>query len=116
MERAGLLHEHEVDSANDEQECQDVVPMQVVALKHDVGDDGKDCQRNALLNDFQLDEREGTAVADESHAVGRYLAAILQEGNAPRKHDDTQQGPVVADARLLKTKMPIPSKRHEDVA
>lgn len=90
--------------------------MQVVALEHDVGNDGEDRQRDAFLNDFQLDERKGTSIADESHAVGRHLTTILQKGNAPRKHDDTQQGPVVADARLLKTKMPIPSKRHEDVA
>ena len=75
--------------------------MQMVALKHDVGDDGKYGQRDTLLHDLQLNQREGTAVADEAKPVGRHLTTILEEGNAPREHDDSEQGPVVADARLL---------------
>jgi len=54
-----------------------MVPVQVGALEHDVGDDAEDGQRDALLDDLQLDEVEGTAVLDKAYAVGRYLTAVL---------------------------------------
>ena len=77
-----------------------MVPVQVCALKHDVGNDAEDGQRDTLLDDLQLDEAEGAAVIDKAQTVGRHLAAVLEEGNAPREYDDTQQRPVRADARL----------------
>ena len=49
-EKENLLHEHQIDGTNDEQKGQNVIPMQMVTLEHDVGDDGKDCQRDALLH------------------------------------------------------------------
>ena len=89
--------------------------MQVLALEHDVGNDRKDGQRNALLHHLQLYQREGAAVAYEAQPVGGHLAAVLEEGNAPGEDDDAKQGPVVADARLRQFKMPIPRKRHEHI-
>ena len=74
----GLFHKDEVDGADDEQEGQDVVPVQMGALKHDVGYDAEDGQRDALLYDLQLYKVEGTAVFYEAHAVGRHLAAIFR--------------------------------------
>ena len=93
-----------------------MIPVQALPLEHDVGNDGKDTQRNALLNDFQLHKVEWPAVAFEANTVGWYLTAILEKGDNPRKEDNTNEGPMVADARLLQTKMPIPSQRHKDVA
>ena len=78
-----LFHKDEIDGANDEQEGQYVVPMQVVALKHNVRDDGENGQRNTFLNDFQLHERERTAVVDEAETVGGHLAAIFEKGDGP---------------------------------
>ena len=75
--------------------------MQVGALKHDVGDDAEYGQRDALLNDLQLYEVKGSAVFDEAETVGGYLTAVLEEGDAPREHDDTEERPVAASARLL---------------
>ena len=77
-----------------------MVPVQVCALKHDVGNDAEDGQRDTLLDDLQLDETEGATVIDKAQTVGRHLAAVLEEGNALREYDDTQQRPVRADARL----------------
>ena len=111
-----LFHKNEIDGANDEQEGQNVVPMQVVALKHNVRDDGENGQRNTFLNDFQLHERERTAVVDEAETVGRHLAAILEKGDGPREADDGNQRPVVADARLLQTKVAVPREGHKNVA
>ena len=111
-----LLHKHQVDGADDEEEGQDVVPVQVCALEHDVGDDAEHGQRYALLYDLQLNEVEGTAILDKAQSVGRHLTAVFKKGDAPRKCDDTDEGPVVGDTVLLEFQMPIPSQRHEDVA
>ena len=78
-----------------------MVPMQMGALEHDVGNDAEDSQRDALLNDLQLDEVKRTTVLDEAETVGRYLTAVLEEGDAPREDDDANEWPVAAGARLL---------------
>ena len=78
-----------------------MVPMQMGTLEHDVGNDTKDCQRDALLNHLQLNEVEGTAVLYEANAVGRHLTAVLKEGDAPRESNHPDKRPVVADPRLL---------------
>ena len=75
-----------------------MVPVQVSALEHDVGNDGKDGQRDALLNDLQLYEVEGTAIVDKAQPVGWHLTAVLEEGNHPREGNDADEGPVAADA------------------
>ena len=66
-----------------------MVPVQVGALKHDVGDDAENSQRDTLLNDLQLDKIEGTAVLNEAQSIGGHLTAVFEEGNAPGKEDDT---------------------------
>ena len=96
-----LFHEHQIDGADDEEEGQNMVPVQVGALEHDVGDDAEHGQRDALLYDLQLDEVEGTSIFYEADTIGRYLTAVFKESDAPRKRDDTQQGPVVRDTVLL---------------
>ena len=90
--------------------------MQMCALEHDIGDDAEYCQGDALLNDLQLNEVKGTAILYEANAIGRYLTAVLEEGDAPRECNDTDEGPMVGDTVLLEFQMPIPSQRHEDVA
>ena len=90
--------------------------MQMGALEHDVGNDTEHGQRDALLNDLQLDEVERSAILDKAQAVGWYLTTVFEESNHPRKGDDAYEWPVVADTVLLEFQMPIPSKRHEDVA
>ena len=71
-----------------------MVPMETLSLKHDISNNSKDSQRDTLLHDLQLYQREGTAVADEAHAVGWHLTAVFKEGDAPREGNDAEQGPV----------------------
>ena len=78
-----------------------MIPMQMSALEHDVGNDAEDGQRDAFLNDLQLNEIERTAILYETYAIGWYLTTILKEGNAPREDDDTNEGPVAGCASLL---------------
>ena len=78
-----------------------MIPVQMGALEHDVGDDAEDGQGDTLLNDLQLNEVEGTTVLNEPNTVGRNLAAILEEGYHPRKSNDTDEWPIARRARLL---------------
>ena len=96
-----FVHKHQVNGANDEKECQKMVPVQMGTLEHDIGNDAEDGQRDTLLNDLQLNEIEGTAIFYKPQSVGRHLTAVLKKGDAPGEHDDTQKWPVAAGARLL---------------
>ena len=89
-----LFHENQIDGTDDKEEGQNVVPVQVGALEQDGGNDGKDSQRDTLLDDLQLNQIEGSSVVDESHAVGRYLTTVLKEGYHPREGYDAYQRPV----------------------
>ena len=51
--------------------------MEVLPLKHDVGNDCKYCKGDAFLNNFQLNKREWAAIADEAKTVSRHLTAIF---------------------------------------
>lgn len=85
-------------------------------MEEEAYDDGENGQRDDFLNDLQLHEGEGTAVTLETNTVGRNGKAVLNESDAPREGDDADEGPIVADACLLKTQMSVPSKCHEYVA
>lgn len=80
-----------------------MVPLQMLALEEQVGDDGKDDQRHHLLDHFELDERERASCTLEADAVGGHLAAVFKESNTPRKGDHAYQGPVLAHPSLLKS-------------
>ena len=84
---SSLLHKHEIDRADDQEEGEDVIPMQILALKEDIGDDGKYTETDALLDDLELNEIERTTIADETQSVGWHLTAILEEGDEPRKEN-----------------------------
>ena len=92
-----------------------MVPMKGLALEHEGHDDGEHHQRHHLLNDLELDEVERPAIVNNAKAVGRHLAHILKQGDAPRKKDDRYQGPILANARLLQLEMPVPGKGHKYV-
>ena len=69
--------------------------MQVCTLEHDVGDDAEHGQRDAFLNDLQLNEVKGTAIFYKAETISGYLAAVFEEGYHPRKGDDSDEGPVI---------------------
>ena len=93
-----------------------MVPVQLLMLEDEVGDDGKHHEGDALLDDFQLYEVEGTSVVYKAKAVGGYLTAVFEEGNHPREGNDQIKRPVGGDARLLKAQVAIPCESHEDIA
>ena len=78
-----------------------MVPVQMGALEHDVGDDAEHGQRDALLDNLELDEVEGASVVHKTQSVGGHLTTILKEGNAPREGDDADEGPMARRACFL---------------
>ena len=110
-----LFHEHEVDGQNQAAESGQVVPVERLAPEEHRGEDGEDDERDDLLDDLELHERERSAVARESDAVGRNLTGIFGQGNEPREQDDAEERPVGDDLHFLKFQMPVPGEGHEDV-
>ena len=93
-----------------------MVPLQFLPLKNEQGNDGEDSNGNHLGRNLELKQIERTAVALESHFVGRNEEAVFKQGNSPREQDDAEQGPGVQKTALFKLQMSIPGKCHEDVA
>ena len=60
-----------------------MVPVELLMLKDEIGDDSKHHEGDALLDDLQLYKVEGTTVVDKSDTVGWNLAAVLEKGNHP---------------------------------
>ena len=71
-----------------------MVPVQGLTLEEEVGDDAEDNQRDDFLDYLELHEGKRAAVADKADAVGWYLTAVLEEGDAPGEGNDTEKGPV----------------------
>ena len=57
--------------------------MEILPLEKDVGDDGEDTKADAFLYHFELHQIEWSAIPAEAHAVGGYLATILEESYSP---------------------------------
>ena len=89
-----LLFEYEIYGEDEADECSKVVPMQMLPLEEDVGDDAEDNQGDDFLYDFQLHEREWSAVVDKADAVRGHLAAVFEKGYCPREENDAEQRPV----------------------
>src|SRR5687768_8760878 len=90
--------------ADDEREPGEMVPLDRLAQIPDgKGDEHR--QRDDFLDRLQLRGVEG-AVAQ---TVGRYLQAVLEERDAPARHDDEPEG------AALELEVTVPGKRHEDV-
>ena len=75
--------------------------MQVCTLEHDVGNDAEYGQRDTFLYDLQLNKVKGTAIFYKAETISGYLTAVFEEGNHPRKGNDSDEGPVVGNAVLL---------------
>jgi len=111
-----LFHEYEVHGGYQADEGCEVIPVQALSLEEDVGDDGEDDERHALLYHLQLYQGEGTAVIHKTDAIGWHLTAIFEKGNGPTEGDHPDERPVAAYASLLEFEMSVPSDGHEDVA
>ena len=111
-----LLQEHEVYSHYHAHEGGEVVPVQGFATETGNGVDGEYQQGYDLLDDLQLEQREGTAVSLKAVVVGRNHETILHKCQCPRNEDDDIEGRVtVQDVHVLQFQVSVPCKCHKDV-
>ena len=93
-----------------------MVPTESLGLENRDDDDCKYGQRNGFLDDFQLDEVEGSAVDGRADAVGRNHEGILEQGDTPRHKDDQKQRPILGTGDDFdEFELPVPGKSHENV-
>ena len=92
-----------------------MVPLQGLALEQEGDDDREDGQGDDFLDDLELHQVEGTAVAVEADAVGRDGEAVLEKSDAPGEEDDEDERPAGGNLHLLEFEMAVPRERHEDV-
>ena len=108
-----LLSEYKVDRCDEAGKTCEVVPLEWVALNKQHGKEGKDNQRDNLLDNLQLPEGEGAAKFVATNAVGWNLEAVFKQGDAPAdKHDGNN---TIALKLRLKGDVAIPSKCHKDI-
>ena len=111
-----MFPESEDYSKEDEEETYKMVPADRLAFENSGDNDSEDNQRDGFLNDFQLHQREWTAVDLRANAVSGNHESVFKECHSPRREDDENQRPVDVDFQLRKLKVSIPCKSHEDVA
>ena len=85
---AALLQEHKEHRGNKAAKGYEVVPLQGLSTEEDDSEEGEDGDGDNLLNDFELHEGEGSAIAYKAYAVGRHLTGILEERQEPTDEDN----------------------------
>ena len=65
-----------------------MIPLQCLALEENNGEDRENGNRDDLLDDLELHQRKGSAVADEAHTVCRHLTSVLEERQEPTDKDN----------------------------
>lgn len=92
-----------------------MIPTESLVLEGDEREDGEHGERDHLLDDLQLHQREGAAVADEADPVGGNHEGVLEEGDSPGKENDRVKRPAADEFGTLKFQVGVPGERHEDV-
>ena len=74
-----LLQECEEHGGDNQQERDDVVPLERFRVEHRHGDCREHGERNRFLDDFQLHQAEWSAVDAAADAIGRNHKAVFKE-------------------------------------
>lgn len=92
-----------------------MVPAQRLVLEGDEREDGEHEERDHLLDNLQLHQREGAAVPDKTDPVGGNHEGVFEEGDPPGKENDRVERPATDQLGALKFQVGVPGERHEDV-
>ena len=79
-----LLQEGEKYCRDNEQECDDVIPLERFRMEYRHRNRREHRKRNRFLDDFQLHQAERSAVDATSNVVRGNHETVLQESDAPR--------------------------------
>ncbi len=89
-EQTCLLHKHQIHCHYKAGEGRDMIPTEALALKHHVGNNGKDNEADDFLDHLELHQTEGSSILVKANAVGRYLKTILKKGDTPAEDYHSQ--------------------------
>ena len=64
---------------------------------------------------FSWKSEKGPSVVDEADAVGRHLAAVFEEGDAPAHQNDNEERQRIAGSHLVEFQVAVPGDGHEGV-
>ena len=110
-----LFQKCKENGGDDEQERNDVIPLERFRVEHRHGNRCEHRKRNGFLNDLQLHQAERTAIDATADAVCGNHKAVFKEGKAPRSENHKNQRPVGADVHFFELEVAVPSERHKDV-
>ncbi len=113
--RQALILGQEIDRQDEKRKADEMVEAQGLALEEEDREDGEHRERDDLLNDFELDEAEGAAIANVANAIGWDLAAIFKKSHTPTDEYDGEQRQVSAPLCGAQAQMTIPSYGHKAV-
>ena len=108
-----LFHENEIDREYQTDGGGKVIPLQRFVVKGYRGKEREYGERDNLLYDFELDERERTAVSAKTDAVGGHLKTVLEKGDAPTEQNDRPQRPIFKKLELSQFQMSVPRECHK---
>ena len=90
-----------------------MVPPQGIGLKEEDGEKSEDGQRDDLLDDLELPERERAVVLSGTEPVGGDLEAVFEKGYSPAEQDDEEYGEFFYFG--FEDDMAVPGEGHEGV-
>lgn len=110
-----LSFEGEEHRGDQQHERNDVVNTKCLGAENKQREHSENQQRNNLLNDLELDQRERSSRARKPDAVGRNLNAVLEKRDAPTDYDHGDKGQMVTATRCAQLQVAIPRHGHENI-
>ena len=86
-----------------------------VSVLKKVSEYGEHGERNHLLNNFQLEKREGPSVPLKPDPVGRHQEDVFEKRDAPAEHDHQQLGQRVEPTLPPQMQLSVPCESHENI-
>ena len=110
-----LLFKNKIDRQNQKYESDNVVQAESLCFEEHNGENGEHCQRHNLLNNFQFDKTERSAVDVGPNTVGRNLKTVLKQRNAPTDEDYGPQPQIFEASHLAEFQVAVPRESHKCV-
>ncbi len=105
----------EINRSYKQGERHEMIPVETFAFEQERCHNREHDKSQRLLDNLELNERERTAVALESYAVGRNHKRVFHKRNEPGKQNHTDKRPVFGDSGRLQLQVAIPRKSHKHV-
>lgn len=108
-----LFFEYKIDSQNQKNKANQVIPSQRFSLKKDKCKNGEYCQGYYFLHHFEFKQAKGSSIFFVTYSVGWNLKEIFKESYSPTNQYDSKQTQIRKPGHFFEFQMSIPSKGHE---